>query len=409
LSRWFGAGGTIGHPFQRVTSSIAFIPQIDGLRALAVLLVFAHHSFALYLEQTHRLGTQSLPRDWGLIYNRSALVPWALHLPFGISIFFVISGFVLALPFARSGRDGLRLPSTGLYLLRRLIRLEPPYVIGMIFFFLMICQPWGPHWHFWLMFHIFGPHLLATLVYLHALIFRGPSWINGVAWTLEIEVQFYLLMPLLARLFLLRAKSTRRGIFLGLVLASALFDQFALPHFSDPRLGWSLAGHLEFFLAGVLLADLYLDLPRRLELGPRIYDMLAVASAAALVYVLHWRPSLGWVNAFVLMVFFLSVFRGALTSRLFSLKALTIPGTMCYTIYLYHIFILEHSLPFTLRLIPPVHALWLDELLQMIVLLPIVLAISGILYLLIERPFIVLSHRATRRWRQRNHAPVVGA
>jgi len=189
---------------------VAYIPQVDGLRALAVLLVIGHHVFAEYLEQTHRLGTQLLPRDWGLIGGRSPLVAWGLHLAFGVQIFFVISGFVLALPFARSMMERGEFPSTGMYLLRRVIRLEPPYVVSMTLLFAWIVVPWHhPMWYGRVMLGVFGPHYLATLVYLHGLIFGGPSWINGNAWTLEIEVQFYLLMPVIARLFRVR----RAGVF----------------------------------------------------------------------------------------------------------------------------------------------------------------------------------------------------
>jgi hypothetical protein len=51
------------------------------------MLVFCHHAFAHYLEHTHRLGTQSLPRDWALIYPRSPLVSWGLDLAFGVPLF----------------------------------------------------------------------------------------------------------------------------------------------------------------------------------------------------------------------------------------------------------------------------------------------------------------------------------
>jgi peptidoglycan/LPS O-acetylase OafA/YrhL len=197
--------------FTRVTSSVALIPQIDGLRALAVLLVIGHHAFAIYLQDTHRLGTQLLPRDWGLISSRSALVLWGLHLAFGVQIFFVISGFVVSIPFARSLLRGAPAPSTKLYFLRRLIRIEPPYFVNMLVGFGLLVIPWHqPRWYFGVMVKIFSPHLLASLVYLHALIFGEPSWINGIAWTLEIEIQFYLLMPLIAQLFRIRRDAVRR-------------------------------------------------------------------------------------------------------------------------------------------------------------------------------------------------------
>ena len=104
-----------------------------------MLLVLSHHVIALYLEQTHRLGTQSLPRDWGTIYSKSPLIPWALNLAISIPLFCAISGFVLAIPFARYRLRGAPRPSLKAYLLRRFVRMEVPYVLSLSILFLGDC------------------------------------------------------------------------------------------------------------------------------------------------------------------------------------------------------------------------------------------------------------------------------
>ena len=48
------------------------------------------------------------------------------------------------------------------------------------------------------------PNLIASLFYSHGLVYGRESAINGVAWSLEIEIQFYLLTPLLVLMFRLR-------------------------------------------------------------------------------------------------------------------------------------------------------------------------------------------------------------
>jgi peptidoglycan/LPS O-acetylase OafA/YrhL len=399
----------LSRQFDRVTSSVTLIPQIDGLRGLAIFFVIANHVFAIFLETTHRFGTQSLPRDWAMIYNRSALIAWLQHLRFGVSIFFAISGFILAIPFCRDIQSGKPFPSIHLFLLRRIIRIEPPYVLSMTFFFLWIVAPWGNHFHARIMLQVFGGHYLATLVYLHALIYREPSWINGVAWTLEVEMQLYLLMPAFAYIYKIPRATLRRGIMIALIFLSAIFDQVALPHISDPRISLSIIGNLEFLWAGLLLADLYLNPPSLLKLNSRIYDALFFTTATATIAIFHWLPALSCFLPFILIVFFLSTFHGKWASQLFTLRVLTVPGTIGYTIYLYHFFIVRALMPYTLRLVPPVHALWLDTAVQIVIMLFPVLAISAVLYLLAERPFIVLSHEMTRRWRARNTANPVGA
>lgn len=396
--------------FTRVTSSVAFIPQLDGLRALAIFLVVAYHVFAIYLEDTHRLGTQSLPRDWALIAPRSPLISWVLNLAFGVQIFFAISGFILTIPFARSYLVGAAPPSRRLYLLRRLIRLEPPYFLSMTFLFLMLVIPWHqPWWHARVMFQVFGLHYLASLVYLHGAIYGTPSWINGAAWTLEIEVQFYLLLPVIAELFRIRRNGLRRAIFFAMVTVSALIAQFGPTYFHSARLGMGLAAQVQFFLAGVLLADVYLDPPRILRPGPRVADALALLSAALLVYVLHWRPQLRLMEPFLLMAMFLAIFHGRRASRLFGFPLITFPGTMCYTIYLYHIFMVHQLLPITIGLFPPAHALWWDAGVQLLLMLPPILLVSVVLFLTTERPFMVLSREVTRRFRPKPVPNEVGA
>src|SRR5205807_233343 len=110
----------------------------------------------------------------------------------GVQLFFAISGFILALPFAAHRLLGEKPVDLGKYFRRRLTRLEPPYILsllGTFAFGLLISHQlsWAAN----------GKHLLASLVYMHNLAFGHESYISTVAWTLEIEVQFYCLVPLL--------------------------------------------------------------------------------------------------------------------------------------------------------------------------------------------------------------------
>ena len=400
---WSDLSAMLRRRLARITSSGEFIPQIDGLRFLAILLVLGHHVFAGYLVQTHRLGTQQLPRDWSLIAPRSALIGWVLHLAFGVQLFFVISGFVLALPFARSYLRGSAPPSLKMYYLRRLIRLEPPYILHMIFMFLVIVIPWrekSPWWYLYAHVRAFGPHLLATLAYLHAVVYAEPSWINGVAWSLEIEIQFYIVLPILVELFRIRRDLWRRGILIALVVASALISQFFVQHSGNARLILSLANQLQFFLAGILLVDIYLEPAQILRLGPRIADGAAVLNAALLVYVLHWAPRVAWIEPFLVLGFYLGVLYGNWASRLFRLPALTLPGGISYTTYLYHFFIINLLFPLTVRIFPPSHALWWDAGVQFALMLAPVFGVCTVLFLVTEKPFMILSREVARRFRR---------
>ena len=54
---------------------------------------------------------------------------WVEHLRRGVELFFIISGFILGLPFAKQYLAGGKQVRLGAYFLRRLTRLEPPYIL----------------------------------------------------------------------------------------------------------------------------------------------------------------------------------------------------------------------------------------------------------------------------------------
>src|ERR1051325_6478659 len=101
LDHWSAVSAALVQRFSRVTSSGEFIPEIDGPRFIAITAVIFHHLIAHYLTATQRMGPVCLPADWYQVYSRSRLVSLVFPGYFGVHLFFVISGFILALPFAR--------------------------------------------------------------------------------------------------------------------------------------------------------------------------------------------------------------------------------------------------------------------------------------------------------------------
>jgi peptidoglycan/LPS O-acetylase OafA/YrhL len=117
----------------------------------------------------------------------------------GVELFFVISGFILGLPFARMHIQQGRSVHLREYFLRRLTRLEPPYILQLILrvVVLLVTGQWA--------LRAILPHLLASLVYAHNIAYPGQTNpINLVIWSLEVEVQFYCLVPALSYLFAIR-------------------------------------------------------------------------------------------------------------------------------------------------------------------------------------------------------------
>ena len=345
--------------FRRITSQKRFIPQIDGLRFVAILSVVLFHLYASLNHDGAILNSGFDPVNIGILSKR------------GVELFFVISGFILGVPFASSYLLGAPKIDLKQYFLRRVTRLEPPYILSLLFWaaiLFVVARQSGRE---------ILPHLLASMAYLHNLIYNSDSTINVVAWSLEVEVQFYVLVPLLAGIFAIGDARVRRSVIVILMLASAVLGG-QLVH---TRLQASVLYYLPLFLAGFLLCDLYVT--RRDWKASWTWDAAALCG-----WPLVWYLSPAWSHIllpFIIVVLYLAAFRGRLCSKLFSNPMITDIGGMCYSLYLFHFLIISS----VCRISKPVHFghnFWAYYLLQAVIVLPVVLILCGAFFLLIERP-----------------------
>ena len=246
--------------FSRITTSgRSFIPQIDGLRFIAIMSVVAFHVRAICSYHFHA-SPQGLAVEGDPVNDIFAVGHY------GVSLFFAISGFILSLPFARQHLCGGNRVGLREYYVRRVTRIEPPYVIHLALIFLLCALvlrhlPSHPNLYqneAWAGFAL--KHVLASLVYADAFIYGSHPYPNIVLWSLAIEVQFYLLAPFLARVFKIREARPRRMLLAGLILLlpPAIWAVAGLAGHTY-LIYFSLAGNLQYFLAGFLLADLYLS------------------------------------------------------------------------------------------------------------------------------------------------------
>lgn len=175
--------------FKRITASGSFIPEIDGLRFIAIVSVILFHLNNFFLNKD--LNKYIDDFDYSFLQRILA------HGFLGVPLFFVISGFVLALPFAKQNLKNGNKVILRKYFLKRLSRLEPPYILVMtllLFGAVYVAKT------FTLNDGI--KSYLSSIFYLNNFIYPGfSSTLNVVAWSLEVEVQFYILAPLMAYFF----------------------------------------------------------------------------------------------------------------------------------------------------------------------------------------------------------------
>jgi len=302
---------------------------------------------------------------------------------YGVHLFFVISGFILFLPFAKHYLKNEKKPTLKDYYLRRLTRIEPPYIIVMFLLFL------GGLF----VLHQYTlskglPSLLASLTYSHNFFYGRNTLplINSVAWSLEVEVQFYILAPFLAKMFVLNRKA-RRWLIVGIiVLAVILQNLFVLPFYS-------LYEFIQYFLAGFLLADFYISENNLLKnansavvfiFGFFIFCAIwsfRINSNTPIIARIAWDLAL---PTLILTFYYLVLFTKE-WKWIFSRKILTTIGGMCYTIYLIHnpIIWTFDNLPINRKFS---NSYLLDWSIHFFIIGLIVLICSSVFFVLVERP-----------------------
>lgn len=354
----------------RHTSSGRLIPEIDGLRFVAIGSVVLYHIRG-YLVEKYSAFYLVDPTD-SFLFRQLSLGHY------GVELFFTISGFILATPFIAQHLGSGPEVSLKKYFLRRITRLEPPYIANMILLFVLLLATKGEPF-----FALFD-NLIASLLYQHNIIYAKQSVINTVAWSLEIEVQFYLLVPFLARVFTIENAYRRRTVLVGCATLAVLARVLFLPQQGNFHV--TLAHYIQYFLMGFILADFYILNWRQ---SPTRYWGWDVAGLFAWIGL----ALAGWQNTFALFVFppltliaYMAAFRGRFFNWLFRRPVLTIIGGMCYTIYLFHYQIISAVGRFTLKMLPTDQFL-VHFTFQCLIIIPAIALVSALLFVILEKPF----------------------
>lgn len=310
----------------RVTTGHRLIPEIDGLRFFAIATVVSYHA---NIQACRTLNPAIADSDLKQAMSASVLTEVLARGNVGVPVFFAISGFILALPFARryrvKGAPPVRLRQ---YFERRLSRLEVPYLAALgLAFAAKVFTGGGWEWS----------HLVASALYIHMFTFGEPSTINPVAWSLEIEVCFYCIAPLLTCAFALRSMSARLTLISMIMVPSIVmrtyFDEELVPFHLD----MSILGYGFYFLVGFIALELYLSGHFVRSRGGFIFDLLGVVAMAALLYPGE-QSKLQSAIVFVpsCLALFAAAFRGVYLHALFTNAWVVVFGGMCYSIYLLH-------------------------------------------------------------------------
>ncbi len=380
--------------------------MFDSLRALAALGVLGFHA-AGFDRMAH------VPE---------LVQPFAAHLDVGVTVFFVISGFLLYRPFTDAHRRRERVPPPAAYLRRRIVRVAPAYWVA-----LTVAIAWlGSE-------RILRGHDPLTY-YAYAQSFSAETITHGLtqAWSLVIEVGFYLLLPVLALgLRALPGSSPRAWLgveavtLAALAVASLAFKVWYLADHSATAaesLPWmlSLPAYLDQLAAGMALAVASVwaqhDAPAAMRerlgaLAPWGWGIAALAFAVLAVGIGLEALGTAPTREQALGRHLLSIAVGVgllapavfgdpgkgLVRRVLATRVLLAVGVVSYGVYLYHLPVLAQVVRWPLDGVDESLRPWLRAGAG----LALTAGLAAASYLIVERPTVRFDRFARARLRGR--------
>lgn len=332
------------------------IRGLDGLRAVAASMIFFYHAWG-HAKFPHPAIT--LPA-----LGEVQLDVVMVFLGQGVALFFVLSGFLLSIPFWQAMRDGSHV-QLGPFFRRRFLRIFPAYLVVVILlaaFYDVAHPPWQR------LIQVVT-HLLLVHNWAEATIYN----VSTPLWSVATEFQLYLLLPLVMLILRSQLRRGRRmatastALVLVTGLASIAFWLLAnavLAHLNvDPRLiqprGRVLVHSpvigLAQFAAGIAFAGFYTRLRNReldghavsrawLEIAGYLSLPLTALATMALFGRLYPISPVGWPILpilFALSVLLVSISRARLgVASALELAPVRTLGTISYSFYLWHDFVL---------------------------------------------------------------------
>ena len=303
--------------------------RVESLRAIGVLGVLVAHALGWASYYGPEIGQGAFSRAVALGIQAS---------PF---VLFVLSGCLLYGPFARRDLGNGDPINLRRYAINRALRILPLYYAVLLVLF--VFQEHGGTLKKWALYASFSQSLVA-----------GPNFqVNRVFWYLDIEVHFYILLPLLAFL-LARASGSSRGraaLLLGtLGFASFVFFLYAwhLDPTPNPYWQFSLLSTFFFLAAGMLLALIRLSWeehrPEWLRGPLASADLWIAASAALCVLSIFGQYSLPSMSAMVNILLISVLLVGACVLplrtgplvRALEWRPLAVLGVAAYSLLLWH-------------------------------------------------------------------------
>jgi peptidoglycan/LPS O-acetylase OafA/YrhL len=354
------------------------IKEITGMRGVAAQSVIFFHFCAISpVLQAVVIKVIGIPLAWNS----------------GVDFFFVLSGFLLSIPFMKMEKIDLKQ-----YYTKRALRIFPVYYASLLFVVLFFSS------------HVTFQDILTSAFYAQNFFPSTFTSINGVYWTLTIEEIFYSTLPLFALAFVkgrwvyslpacIFASTFYRELIFALYKNNLRFLNFYL---------WQYPSYIEHYALGTTLAALFVG---GLFVRRKINTFFLLGAISALITTEYFIGTAYASNAYDypisnllfaleyagVIYFTLALSRKSRLRSLFTNKIATFAGKLSYSTYVWHLPLLVTLYSFHMPL--------LDWMISSYCLTMVVACLS---YTLIESPFLKLKDRistSTRNKWERDQKP----
>jgi peptidoglycan/LPS O-acetylase OafA/YrhL len=264
----------------RADSATRRLAEVEGLRAVAATSILVFHCWLFSSPATLR-------------WNLGPVTAFVQPLQSGVTLFFVLSGFLLYRPIVRAVLEGRDPPSARSYLRNRALRILPAYWVILTIALLALGSVTDPR--------TVAADFSLTQTYDPRSIFTGLL----PAWSLTIEVAFYLSLPLLALVARSAARALGRNVVgvvtpvVGLLVFGALGKALVAAYSPGPEravaadwhtvLDRSFLTHADLFAFG-MAAAVCLALGERQRMPVLLGRPLAYAGLPTLILGYYFLP-----------------------------------------------------------------------------------------------------------------------
>jgi peptidoglycan/LPS O-acetylase OafA/YrhL len=315
------------------------MPSLDGLRGIAALVVVFGHAMLtqpfFWVLNFGPFAGHSTNYDW--LRTTPLRLLWSSDK--AVILFFVLSGFVLALPWI----NGRQRPYSS-FAISRLCRIYLPYCAAMLFAGIFAVAlggqriPGASDWvnvYGWANY-IYRPTIPSTILMLGN---DYSTWLDNVTWSLVWEMRVSLLFPLLV------IPVIRWGLRGAVIVGAGLWVAFSLSQAADTKFPFAsyILGHphdtfyfAAFFLIGIVLAR-YRDVLTDLASKGKGLGSIALVIAGSWVWLHNWTIQPEFMKALGAALFLVAAASDGLPRKLLTTIPVQWLGRVSYSLYLIHV------------------------------------------------------------------------